>query len=257
MLNATLLSRISLTDDLLILHLLPDSGVGDFQPGQYVALALPGSAPRAEGALPEKEVAPPDKLIKRAYSIGSSPCCRDYLEFYIAVVPDGTLTPRLAALREGDRLFVAPKITGTFTLAHLAPSQNLVFVSTGTGIAPFMSMIRTPSTWTEGRRITMIHGVRYVRDLAYREELQMMAAENPRLSYFATVSREEGGEGVSRGYVQSFFSEGRIPVDASQDQLFVCGNPAMIDDLEKLVAARGFTPHSKKTPGNLHYEKYW
>ena len=166
MLNATVVRRVDVTPELMILSVKPDGGVPEFQPGQYVALGLFGAAERPTHFPAEREAHAPDKIIKRAYSIGSSPLTREYLEFYIAVVPDGGLTSRLALVREGDRVFLAPKITGTFTLEHVSAERNLVLVSTGTGLAPFMSMVRTPSTWTPGRRITVVHGVRHTHDLA-------------------------------------------------------------------------------------------
>ena len=152
MLNATVVGRVEITPELFIIHVKPDGGVADFHPGQYVALALPGSALRPAHLPGDREPQDGEKLIKRAYSIGSSPIVKDYLEFYIAVVPEGALTPRLSLPKVGERIWMAPKITGTFTAHGIPPEHNLVLLSTGTGIAPFMSMIRTPTLWTEGRK---------------------------------------------------------------------------------------------------------
>lgn len=255
MLNATVVNRIDVTPELMILSVKPDGGVPEFLPGQYVALGLPGSAPRPTHFPAEREALAPDKLIKRAYSIGSSPRERGYLEFYIAVVPDGGLTSRLALARPGDRLFVAPKITGTFTLEHVASERSLILVATGTGLAPFMAMIRTPTTWTEGRNITVVHGVRHAADLAYRDELEGFARAGG-LAYHPVVSRDPDWSGA-KGHVQALFDGGVIVPDTARDAVFLCGNPAMIEGMETLLVGRGFTVHSKKTPGNLHLEKYW
>lgn len=257
MFNATVIRRQNVTDELMLLHVLPDAGITDFEPGQYVALGLPGSAPRPEHFPAETVVHKPEKLIKRAYSIGSSPAEKGYLEFYIAIVPEGALTSRLALVREGDRLHAAPKITGTFTAHSVPENENLILVSTGTGIAPFMSMVRTPSIWTAGRKITMIHGVRYAKDLAYRQELLELAARRPEFSYFATVSRSDAEWNGERGHVQALFDSGKIALDSQVDNVFLCGNPAMIDDIEKRLTADGYVVHSKRTPGRLHLEKYW
>lgn len=257
MLNATLVDRIDITKDLTIFRVLPDSGVGNFQSGQYMALGLMGDAARGEGLPPEPEPATPGKLIKRAYSIGSAPDEKGFLEFYIAIVPTGALTSRLVRLNVGDRLYAAPKIAGTFTLAEVAPEKNLILVATGTGLAPFVSMVRSKSTWTPGRQITILHGVRYERDLAYRDELLTLSREMP-LRYIAYVSREEEKEGIFRkGYVQRAFDGGLVPVDSARDNVFLCGNPSMVEEVEALLIGKGFTVHSKKTPGNLHVEKYW
>lgn len=246
MLNATLVKRVEITKDLIIISVKPDEGVPVFKPGQYVALGLPEVG--AEGK---------EKLIKRAYSIGSSPEARDSLEFFYAVVASGELTPRLVKLKEGDRLYCAPKIVGTFTLDDVPAEGNLVLVSTGTGIAPFMSMLRTKSTWQPNRRITLVHGVRYVPDLAYVEELEGLAKHDPRFTYLSTVSRAEESWRGSKGYVQKILESGQISLDPGRDHVFACGNPAMITDLEKLLLSLGYVVHSKKTPGSLHLEKYW
>ena len=257
MLNSTLVGRIEVTPDLLILQVKPDTGVPSFLPGQYVALGLPGSAPRLAGSKDEQESPSPEKIIKRAYSIGSSPAQKDYLEFYIAVVPDGSLTPRLAALRPGDRLFSQPKVTGTFTLDGVAENRNLVLVSTGTGLAPFMSMVRTPGTWNPARRITIVHGVRYPSDFAYADELASYSEGGRNFSYLPIASRASEEFAGRKGRIQKLFESGEIAPDPATDSVFLCGNPAMIEDMEKHLTNARFVVHSKKTPGNLHIEKYW
>ncbi|MEZ4754346.1 MAG: ferredoxin--NADP reductase [Bdellovibrionota bacterium] len=258
MLNATLIKRIDITDQLAIFHIQPDAGVPDFLPGQYLAIGLLGSAPRMEGSASDPEEVKPDKLIKRAYSIGSSPMEKSYLELYIAVVNDGLLTPRLAVLKEGDRLFTAPKIVGTFTLKDVPADRNLVLISTGTGIAPFMSMIRSPEVWTDGRQISIVHGVRYAKDFAYRDELMALSSAMPNFHYYASVSRDDPEWSGKKGYVQTLFEDGTIKLNSETDNIFICGNPAMIEDMETLLATKGYTVHSRKNPeGKLHVEKYW
>ncbi len=258
MLNATVVGRTEITSELMILRVKPDAGVPEFQSGQYVALGLPGAAPRPAHLSADKIELAPDKLIKRAYSIGSSPLEREHIEFYIAVVPEGELTPRLSLLQEGERVYVAPKITGTFTLAGVPDDHNLVLLSTGTGLAPFMSMVRTGSVWTQGRRITIVHGVRYSKDLAYREELLKLQGVNPAFSYHAIVSRADPEWSGPTGRVQRLFEDGSIALSAESDHVFICGNPAMIDEMEQSLATRGYSVHSKKNPtGKLHLEKYW
>lgn len=268
MLNATLVSRTEITPDLLILGVKPDSGVPDFLPGQYVALGLPANAPRPDNFPPPREDIGGDKLIKRAYSIGSSPLDKEQLEFYLAVVRDGCLTARLALLKVGERLFLAPKIVGTFTLAEVPADHNLVLVSTGTGLAPYISMLRTASTWTNDRNITLIHGVRYVSDLAYRDEIARLSQEHAgKLKYYPVVSRPDKSWQGLQGYVQHLFrAEGIasasgehtvIKLNSALDHVFLCGNPAMVEESENFLVSHGYSVHSKKNPGNLHLEKYW
>ena len=258
MLNATLVKRIEVTKDLIIIGVKPDAGIPDFQPGQYVALALVGSAPRPDYFPPEKEVYAPDKLIKRAYSIGSSPVDKSALEFYLAILPEGALTSRLVSLKVGDRLYCAPKITGTFTCGHVAADHNLFLVATGTGLAPYIAMVRTPAIWTAGRRISIIHGVRFPSDLAYADELTSLANTNPNFSYHQIVSRQSPEWTGQRGYVQRLFKENIIKLDSTADHVFICGNPAMVKDMEEVLLPLGYSEHSKKNPaGQLHVEKYW
>lgn len=258
MLNATIVRRIDITKDLLILHVSPDAGVPDFLPGQYVALAL-GDETAQEHKGIELDVKPlqKPKLIKRAYSIGSPPTEKEYLEFYIAVVPGGELTPKVASLKAGDRIYVAPKITGTFTLKEVPQDANLVFVSTGTGIAPYMAMLRTPTTLNGVRRVSMIHGVRYETDLAYADELRAHVKKSNLVSYYPIVSRAQDTWSGEKGYVQKFFENGIINLNPDKDHVFLCGNPAMIEGMEKLLIEKGYKEHSRKSPGNMHLEKYW
>jgi ferredoxin/flavodoxin---NADP+ reductase len=257
MLNAEIVRRLDVTPELAIFHIRPDAGFSSFTPGQYVAVGLPGASPRPDEYPPESEVPAADKLIKRAYSIGSSPDEREYLELYIALLKTGLLTSRLAALKGGDRVYLAPKITGTFTLGPVPLDRNLVLVSTGTGIAPFMSMLRTDSTWTEGRNITLLHGVRYLPDLAYREELLSLQQSRSNFRYIAYSSRDEAKDDVRKGYVQRAFHDQLVELDAQRDHIFLCGNPGMVDEIQQLLQGIGFREHTRKDPGNIHLEKYW
>lgn len=258
MLNATVVKRQNVTDELMILHIKPDAGVPEFLPGQYLAIGMFGSSPRPESYPPEREQQNPEKIIKRAYSIGSSPSLREHIELYIAIVPDGALTSRLALVKENDRIFAAPKITGTFTIDEVPEFENLILIATGTGLAPYISMIRTPSTWREGRTVTIIHGVRYAKDLAYREELTALAEARGDFRYLPIVSRADPEWDGARGHIQSLFDTQVLGADAARDHVFLCGNPAMVNDMESRLLSSGYSVHGRKNPtGKLHLEKYW
>jgi ferredoxin--NADP+ reductase len=250
--NASIIKFEHLTPDLFILRVVPDQPqdqawtIPNFFPGQYVALGL---------VVPNADNVP--KLVKRAYSIGSSPDQKSYLEFFIALVKDGALTPHLSNLRVGDRLFCANKITGHFTLEPVPKEANLILIATGTGLAPFISMISTPSTWIDpARQITILHGVRYAQDLAYQAEITDLQRKHPNLKYFPVVSRQDH-PGTHRGYVQDLLQNNTIETDPNREHILICGNPSMITDVENILIPRGYIVHSKKTPGNLHLEKYW
>ena len=256
MLNATVTRRYDVTLDLIVFGIKPDTAPPQFLPGQYVALGLLGSAPRAPGLPPESEQVAPHKLVKRAYSICSSPENRAEIELYIGILPLGALTTRLVNIKPGDRVYLAPKITGAFTISGVPAVKNLIFFALGTGIAPYVSMLRTSNTWTTGRRITLVHSVRESRDLAYRAELEMLAAERPEFKYVPTVTGEDASWQGQRGRVQALLRQGVVMPDPVGDHVFVCGNSEAIADIERLLIDRGFLPHTKKAAGNIHEERY-
>ncbi len=155
----------------------------EFVAGQYTVLALPGAARRCPGADAERRRPAPARLIKRAYSVASSSRAREYLEFYITLVQSGALTPRIFALEAGERIWLSNKITGAFTLDSVPPEMNLVLMATGTGLAPYMSMIRSAVLEGGNRRIAVIHGARHSCDLGYRSELTWLSDEYRHFTY--------------------------------------------------------------------------
>lgn len=256
-LNATVASRRDVTEDLTILGVRPDGPRFDFHPGQYTVLGLPASAPRAPGSLPDPAPLPPDKMIRRAYSIASaSPdgCC---LEFYLKMVPGGSLTPRLFALREGDRLWIGPKAVGSFTLEAVREGEDLVLVATGTGLAPYLSMIRARHRCRARPAFTVVHGVRYPRELAYRDELEALDHGCDTFRYVPTVTRPDETWSGHVGRVHTVFEDGTVATVPGRHRVYLCGSPAMVDTMQAFFEARGFRLHTAKQPGNLHVERYW
>ncbi len=264
-LNATVTQRTDLAPGLMIIRVKPDGWeLPPFKPGQFAVLGLPADAPRSPRALPEDSG--PDAFPRRAYSIASSSLDRGFLEFYIVEVPGGALTPRLFALREGDPLWVGPKLTGLFTLDQTDPARNLVLVATGTGLAPYMSMLRTHLATGGDRRYAVIHGARNSRDLGYRDELFHLQRDYPNFLYLPVISRpaeDPGGWTGATGRLQDFWRTNPLdgpwgghptPADA---ELFLCGNPGMVEAMVGVLEAEGFQEHTRKTPGQIHYEKYW
>ncbi|MEJ2719933.1 MAG: hypothetical protein P8181_02160 [bacterium] len=188
--NATITYRHDLGNGGWVIHVAPEGwAVPDFEPGQYTTLGLPGTLPRCSGVLPEPPLRRPEKLIKRAYSIVSSPMEKGHLEFYAVLIRNGSFTPRLFPLRPGDRLWLSRKITGTFVLSKAPPDANIVLVATGSGIAPYVSMLRTILQPGNRRRIALLHGVRRSSDLGYMDELRAKERELPNFTYIPTISR--------------------------------------------------------------------
>lgn len=257
-LNARIVRRTDLHAGLCILHVRPADGPPPpFRPGQFVMLGLPRAKPG------------PPRLLRRAYSIASPPGA-DALEFLLVQMEEGRLTPRLWGLRAGDRLYLDSTARGEFTLDAVPPDSNLVLVATGTGIAPYMSMLRAelhgrPSDQPCRRRTVLIHGVRYAADLAYREELEALATRVPAFRYVPLVSREPHDTPWSglRGRVQLALAGGRFeelagfPLAPAECHVLLCGNPAMIRDVQTDLQSRGFRPPTRGQPGNLHTERYW
>lgn len=258
-LNATLIERHDLNEELAVVRIRPDWGEVDaFKPGQFAMLGFP----REEAPGPVGKI----KFIRRAYSIASSPKVRDHIELFVVLVEEGKLTPRLWTVPEGGRLWLDNRIKGEFTLDDVPNDKDLVLVSTGTGIAPFVSMLRTYHGENRWRKLVMINGVRRVRDLGYREELERIAAEDPSVVYIPLVTREPEDSHWAglRGRVQAVLSnEGLYQeltgsrLDPEQCHVMLCGNPAMITGVEKDLHVRGFTTKTKKEPGNIHFERYW
>ena len=151
--NATVIGREEINPQLLILRVRPDGELFDFRPGQFGVLGLLGSAPRVEESTPEDVPSAPDKIIRRAYSIASASIERRYLEFYLTLITSGQLTPRLFALQHGSRVFLGPKASGIFTLDRVAPEKAVVLIATGTGLAPYVSMLRTMLVNDSQRRL--------------------------------------------------------------------------------------------------------
>ena len=262
-LNATLIEREDLTCELAIFRIRYDDGpVPDFIPGQFTTLGFPAD----EQPAPRPGRKPRIKLIRRAYSIASSPKTRDYLEFYVVVVEEGKLTPRLWQLQVGDRLFMDRRMSGHFTLDGVPEGKDLVMISTGTGLAPYVSMLKTYRGTNRWRKFIVIHGTRLCQDLGYQHELEQIAHEDPSVIYLPTCTREQEGsiwQGM-RGRVHlalepDFYHKlVGSPLTPEDAHVFLCGNPQMIDECEQQLTARGFVVKDRQNPdGNIHFERYW
>jgi len=266
-LNAVLTERRDIAPGLAVFRVKPDGwDIREFKPGQYVVLGLPGSAPRCAEADAEERSFAPDKLIRRAYSIASSSIEREYLEFYVVLVESGALTPRLFALELGDRLWLGQKITGTFTLDRVPDGQHLVLIATGTGLAPYISMLHSRLLHDRVGKAAVLQGARHSWDLGYRNDLALVERDYADFTYIPSITRPSAEETPWHGEV------GRMQEIWLRDPLhelwgfspspdnthvLLCGNPAMIDRLAEILTGQGFHEHTKKSPGNIHLERYW
>ena len=207
------------------------------------------------------------KPLLRAYSIVSANY-EEHLEFFSIKVPDGPLTSQLQHLEAGDEVLVSRKPTGTLLITDLHPGRNLYLLSTGTGLAPFLSIVRDPETYERFERVVVMHGVRYIDDLAYHELLSQTLPNDELLGemisrqmhYYPVVSREPY---ENSGRVTTLLDEGRVtedlglePLDPKHDRAMICGSPAMLEDSAALLDARGFeiSPHIG-APGDYVIER--
>ncbi|MBC8406450.1 MAG: ferredoxin--NADP reductase [Planctomycetes bacterium] len=266
-LNAIVTHRVEVASGLIILRVAPDGWeLPKWSAGQFAVLGLPYGAPRIHIADKESGEVDSEKMIRRAYSIASGSGEKTYLEFYITLVHSGALTPRLFELRPGNQVHLGKKITGMFTLDKVPAECDLTLVGTGTGLAPYMSMLRSELEIRPDRHIVVLQGARHSWDLGYRGELTALQRVCPTFHYVPIISRPKlelvpwGGETgyvqdlVERGRLESFL--GRKPTPENMHFL-LCGNPGMINGMIERLAMDKFTEHSKKNPGQIHAEKYW
>ncbi|MDT3686089.1 MAG: ferredoxin--NADP reductase [Pseudorhodoplanes sp.] len=202
----------------------------------------------------------------RAYSMASAHH-EDNLEFFSIKVPNGPLTSKLQHLKEGDIILVGRKATGTLVQDNLLPGRRLLLLSTGTGLAPFVSIIKDPDTYSRFEQIVLVHGCRQIAELAYGETIIADLSEHEffgdyvreQLTYYPTVTREPFR---NRGRITHLIDSGRLfadigqpPLNLAEDRVMLCGSPAMLADLRPLLDRRGFTEGSYVEPGHFVIEK--
>jgi ferredoxin--NADP+ reductase len=202
----------------------------------------------------------------RAYSMASANY-EDRLEFFSIKVPDGPLTSRLQCIREGDIVLVGRKATGTLVRDNLLPGTTLYLLATGTGLAPFASIIKDPETYDRFDKVVLVHGCRQVAELAYGEAIVSDLANNEffgetvreKLVYYPTVTREPF---ENRGRITDLIACGALfrdvglpPLDLAADRLMLCGSPPMLADLRTLLVERGLREGNHSEPGHFVIEK--
>ncbi len=221
-----------------------------FQAGQFVMLGL-----QVDG-----------RPLMRAYSIASSPY-DEHLEFLSIKVPEGPLTSRLQGIGGGDTVLVGRKATGTLLMQNLLPGRSLYLLASGTGLAPFLSIVRDPEVYERFERVVLVHGCRQVADLAYKTFIETELPRDDylgefvreRLVYYPTVTREAF---VHQGRIPLLVESGRLaadtglpPLDVEFDRCMVCGSPAMLADTRALLERMGFSEGSMSRMGSYVIER--
>ncbi len=206
------------------------------------------------------------KPLLRAYSIVSANY-EEHLEFLSIKVPDGPLTSRLQHIQVGDTIIVGKKPTGTLLIDYLLPGKRLYLLGTGTGLAPFMSIVRDPETYDKFEQVILVHGVRIKDELAYHDMLveHLPAHEflgelvTSKLRYYPTVTRESY---KNMGRMTELIENGKIfndlgvpPLDPATDRVMICGSPAMLRDLKHMLEVRAFKEGNTTKPGDFVIER--
>lgn len=260
------LSKIVWLEDKLFSVKVSRDPAFQFVPGQFARLGLPVGS--SDG----------DPTIEwRAYSMVSTPDDQA-LEFFSVVVPEGKFSPAMARLEPGDSIYVDKTPFGFLTLDRFPDGQVLWLISTGTGLSAYLSMLRLASTWRQFRRVVVVHGVRQMNELAYRQELvgpirQLATEADAELIYLPVPSREAlSGEVLAHVPRQDLVAAARVTtllqsgelekraginLDPATSRVMLCGNPAMVTEMRTLLAERHFAPGRRGVPGNLAVENYW
>jgi ferredoxin--NADP+ reductase len=221
-----------------------------FVAGQFGRLALP-APPGAK-----------EEMIGRPYSFVNSPDMSPH-EFYFITLPEGPLSPRLAALVPGDSVWLLRSANGFFSIGEAPAADVLWCLSTGTGVGPFLSILRTAEPWEKFGRIVLVHAVRHANELTYRDAIAGIAAAHPgAFTSIPMVSREPHRDALA-GRIPDAIRDGRLEARAGlalspeNSHVMLCGNPAMVDDTQRVLEARGMRRHRRKEPGHITVETYW
>ncbi len=245
----TVLSVRHWTDRLFSFTTTRDSGFR-FENGQFTMIGL-----EVDG-----------RPLVRAYSMASANY-EEYLEFFSIKVANGPLTSRLQTIRAGDTILVGRKPTGTLTIDNLISGKRLLLVSTGTGLAPFSSLVRDPEIYERFEQVVLIHGCRQTGELAYGEHvLNNLSTDElfgpllkDKLIYYPTVTREAfRNQGRTTDLILSgkLFSDiGQAPLDVETDRVMLCGSPAMVNDFRAIFREKQFTEGNSGEPGHFLIER--
>lgn len=223
-----------------------------FVPGQFARLGLQSG----DG-----------ETVWRAYSMVSAPY-DEFLEFFSIVVPDGEFTTRLAQCSVGDEILIGRTSFGFLTTDRFRPGQNLWLLATGTGLAPFLSILQDPATWSDYRHIVLVHSVRTAAELTYRDALARLN-EHPligehadRLVYVPVVTREPHPDALGQR-IPALLASGELerraglPLNRKDSRIMICGNPDMVRDTRKQLKDMGFALARREEPGQFAVENAW
>ncbi len=261
--NATVVGKILLTPDIMTLRVDTDEPRKEFSAGQYTVLGLYGSEERSPNSSTEPEPVDPEKLIQRPYSIASATGQLQQFEFYISQVKSGQLTPRLFNLEPGDRLFVSKRIVGVFKLAETPENQDIVMIATGTGMAPYISFLRSYLVSRPESKMAVIQGAAKQWDLGYFSELSFLENTFENFAYLPTLTEADKTWNGYEFWIEEMLEKNilkdkvGIEIDPAKTHFFLCGNPKMVENVSEWLLKKEYTKHTRKEAGSLHIEEFW
>ena len=220
--------------------------IGKFEAGQFGRLGL-----QIE-----------DQIIGRPYSFVNSPD-EEFHEFYSIIVEQGPLSPRLAKLEPGDHVYLGKSPNGFFTLSEIPDGKDLWMLSTGTGIGPFLSILKTQEPWQRFEKLVLVHAVRNAVELSYQKLISNFKQQyTQQFSYIPFVSREQTDIALN-GRVPAAIQDERLQqrvnldIESGKSQVMICGNPEMVKDTRAALQERGLSKNLRRKPGNITTENYW
>jgi ferredoxin/flavodoxin---NADP+ reductase len=259
--NATISGKILITPDLMVLRIRTDEPRKEFKAGQFTSIGLLASELRSPNSVITLEKIDDDELIVRSYSIASANHETQNFEFYISQVKSGQLTPRIFNLTLGNRIWIDKKITGIFSLNDVPKDCDIVMVATGTGLAPYISFLRSHLNEHKNVKLAVFHGAAYPWDLGYFSELSFISQTFPNFYYFPTLLKADDSWTGLRGYIQTHLENNvlessGIKLNPDNTHFFLCGNPKMVSSVSEFLEKYNYTRNTKKAVGSLHVEEY-
>jgi len=242
--EGTVVDQKRWTDTLFSLCVKAD--VSAFEAGQFAKLALDVDGER----------------VARPYSFVNAPEERPH-EFYYVTLPGGPLTQRLCRLEAGDPIQVAPRPSGFLVLSEVPDGENLWLISSGTGLGPFLSILKTEAPWRRFSRVVLVHAVRHAEELTYRDCIDRLWDEHREQMHTVYFVSREAKPGALRGRIPAAIEDGRlesaagVALSAKASQVMLCGNPAMVADITEALKLRGMRKHRRREPGHITMENYW
>jgi ferredoxin--NADP+ reductase len=243
-LNGKVIENRRLNDYLTALII--DVELGGYEAGQFVRVGLPDGE---------------DDVLARPYSLVNTPE-EQYLEVYFNIVEEGPLSPKLFALQAGDDILVSDRPSGFLTVSEIPDAPHLWMVATGTGIGPFLAILKSEPVWQKFDKIVLCYSVSYKEELAYRELIDAISHQHGGQFVFAPIVTREPVEGALGHRVPTVMQDGSLEaftgleINGDNSHVMMCGSSDMITDVSAALEARGMHKHRRRTPGHFTTEKY-